>query len=160
MDQASRALLDLFRSLDDASQFAALPHLSRYDLLKIWEAFGPEECDCPLVPLPCGCDGPCDCGPDYAPCPHFKPWYFSWAVQVRICELLFPEPHPPAVPSLVMLSEAMAFVMARRARAGDGLRHHLDAIRRGADERIARNVERLRNGAARARQLKLEEAGQ
>jgi hypothetical protein len=64
------SLLTTVRGLPDAALMAALetcngprPEFTLAQLAEIQEAFCPEDCDCELVLLPCGCPG-CCCEPD------------------------------------------------------------------------------------------------
>ncbi len=187
---AQDPFLALVRAMPERDLLAALPELNRPQLLRLRDAFAPEDCDCPPVLLPCGCPGcacedgdPCNCDdgclPDFAPCCHFKPYYFPMPVldllydlleypaECPECEERFARPtgecdcgwrlRPIPDASGVLLPEAMAAVMARRAERGQELWNPQDAIRRGADDRIRREVRRLRNGAAIAGRLVLDQ---
>ncbi len=103
------------------------------------------------------CDGLCGCLPDWAPCPHFKAHYLCWQAQELIKELLeYPRPLAHR-PSFVRRPDAMAVVMEGRAARGECLWHPQDAIQIGMDDRINRQVSRMRNGTAVAGTIGLDD---
>ena len=111
------------------------------------------DCGCRADPLPCGCDGPCDCPVLLPPpCEHIRRAAHQlplpeWA---ELLELLWPndytEPPPPAVSALVISREARVALLAGRHDRGEGLYHPLDLIQVETDLRIGDQLGWSRNG--------------
>lgn len=129
LSPATREMLAFLKPLPDKEALEILETLTPDELHLVYLEMAPEECDCLRVPLACECGATygqycheCDTEPDYKPCPHFKRYYLSWPVLVRLCELIDPDPPLDPRPSIDDIAaenqEDRAVVMARRYDKG------------------------------------------
>lgn len=152
-------LLAHLRALPPAQLVPCLIELTRAELAALAE-FLPRDCRCPLRVMGCRSDcepEACDCAAIPEPCPHIveaqaRDWplpplaiaYLLWKANPK--EFEEPASLPAASPNTNPRAQVAVFAERRRRR--QKLRHPLDWCRTTfADDRLARQPVRLRNGA-------------
>ena len=157
-------LIARIRRMSDAEILREFEDFSRFQLRFIRAHMAPEECDCDLVPVPCECGTlalpmiDCECGvsdehpapcprcgmePEWRPCEHFKSYYLSDQVLMRLEELLFEQPPLPKKIDKSMTREARAVVLAMRHHAKESLWHPADRAHEDITGEVLDRVERL-----------------
>ncbi len=159
---ADRELITYIKTLSEAALLRELPTLDRHALQVINLKLGIKDCDCVFVELPCGCDGPCECERDWAPCRHFKSMQLTWSCLVALNLLLNPDPEAPGAAARTTESRRMVSVMRKRKARKRHLYHPKDWLQIGANRRIqaiiARVVKRRRNGSDVAGNVEIEKS--
>ena len=125
-------------------------HEDQARVLAALERLEAPECGC--KPVPCKCEGPCDCPVSYPPCEHIQAApdhglsVDTWATLLADANAVeYADPPRPRGPMIALSRESRVATLEMRAKAGLGLWHEADVLPDDVDH-VGRDVRLTKNG--------------